>query len=590
VSRRAAGAAVRSINYATSPLLASRTPPGRSRFVVAMVGVGFLLLIGRAVHVQIVDTAFYQREGEKRFVRTLELPASRGRVLDRHGELLATSVAAQSLWIVPKEFSADAAQSERLRKLLRMSSAELDARLDGNPNFGWLRRQVDDAVAADARALGIQSGLYQVTEYKRRYPHGEAAAHVVGFTDIEGKGQEGVELGFERHLQGRDGARVVVRDLFGRPVDHVGEMVQAENGTDIELAIDSKLQFVAYQRIRDAVAQHRAKAGSAVVLDVRTGEVLALANWPSFDPHARKNLSGAQLRNRAVTDVFEPGSTMKPFAIALALDSGRVTPATRIDTGNGRMTYAGREISDTRPHGNLSVAEVLAQSSNIGTVKIAMQIPAREMWNLYSTSGFGHKPQVEFPGAVSGRLRPHKSWRPIEQATMAYGYGLSASLLQLARAYTIFARDGDIVPLSMRKLAANELPVNGRRVLSPETARTVRQMLQAAAGPQGTAPKAQTIGYSVAGKTGTARAHDGRGYGSKYRTFFVGFAPVSDPRVVVAVMIDEPGTAAYYAGDVAAPVFGQVVQDTLRALGVAPDIEFRPQIVAKPGVGTPESF
>lgn len=579
-------AGVRSVNYATSPLLASKTPPWRSRFVVALVGLAFLGLVARAVYVQIIGTDFYRKEGEKRFAHTMSVPASRGRVLDRNGLVLATSVPAPSVWIIPKDFQADAAQRRALVRLLGMTEAELDDRLAGSPHFAWLRRQVEEPVWQQVKALGIK-GLYEQREYKRRYPEGESAAHVVGFTDIEESGQEGIELRFDAQLKGRNGARTVVRDRLGRVVEDFGDQVDPVHGRDIQLAVDSKVQFFAYQRVRDAVIEHRARSGSVVVLDALTGEVLALANYPSVNPGQRQGLSGASLRNRALTDIFEPGSTMKPFVAALALEKKLVTPETPIQTAPGRMTMGGFTISDAHPHGVLTVAEVVQKSSNIGTVKMAMQMQPREMWELYSRVGFGQRPQIDFPGAVTGRLRPYKTWRPVEQATMSYGYGLSTSLLQLARAYTVFARDGEVVPLSMLR---QHDAAAGERVLSAETARTVRGFLQKAAGPGGTAPKAQALGYSVGGKSGTARKQEGRGYVNKYRAWFVGVAPVSQPRIVVAVMVDEPGRGVYFGGEVAAPVFSQVVQQTLRMMGVPPDLEVKAQIQSRPVAAEPESF
>ncbi|HSV71800.1 MAG TPA: penicillin-binding protein 2 [Methylibium sp.] len=583
----AGAVSTRSLRYATSPLLASKTPPWRSKFLVALLGAGFVVLIGRAVYVQVVGTDFYQRKGEDRYARTLDLPASRGRIVDRGGELLATSVEAPTIWAIPRDLKASADEKRRLARLLGMSASELDKRLADNPNFVYLKRQVDESVALQVRALNLK-GVHQLTEYKRRYPAGEAAAHVVGFTNVEDRGQEGIELAFQNALAGRDGKRRVIKDRLGRVVEDIGESVPPVDGRDIELAIDSKVQFFAYQRVRDAVAEHKARAGSVVVLDVQTGEVLALANYPSFTPGDRRNLSGAQLRNRALTDTFEPGSTMKPFVAGLALDSGLVNPHTSIDTGDGRIQITGSTISDHKPYGVLTVEEVIQKSSNVGTVKMAMRMPAREMWDMFSAIGLGQKPQLDFPGAVSGRLRPYKSWRPIEQATMSYGYGLSASLFQLARAYTVFARDGELIPVSLTKA---EQPTGGLRVFTPETARAVRHMLQMAAGDGGTAPKAQTVGYSVGGKTGTARKQEGKGYADKkYRAWFVGLAPVDKPRIVVAVMVDEPNNGKFYGGDVAAPVFAEVVQQTLRTLGVAPDLEVVQQIVARHGEGVAESF
>jgi cell division protein FtsI (penicillin-binding protein 3) len=586
---------VRGVNYATSPLLASKTPPWRSRFVVALLALAFLVLIGRAVYIQVIRSDFYLMQGEKRYTKTLKLPASRGRILDRQGIVLATSVPAPSVWAVPRTFQADVEQRKALSRLLDLSPAELQARTDGDGEFAWLRRQVDTATWEQVRALGVR-GVYQQPEFRRSYPEGEAAAHIVGFTDIEENGQEGIELAFQGTLDGKPGSRTVIIDRLARVIEDQGERLEPVHGRDVALSIDSKVQFFAWQRVRDAVLEHNAKAGSCVVIDALTGEVLALANYPSFDPSRRQALSGAQLRNRALTDIFEPGSTMKPFVVAWAMESGRVTADTPIQTAPGSITITGSTIKDAHPHGVLSVAQVVQKSSNVGTVKLAMAMSSREMWELYSQAGFGRKPQLEFPGAVTGRLRPYKTWRPIEQATMSYGYGLSASLFQLAHSYTVFARDGDLVPVTMLRrdaapAPAAAAPVPGVRVLSPEVARQMRQMLQLAAGPGGTAPKAQAIGYSVGGKTGTARKQEGKGYSSsRYRAWFVGLAPVSSPRIVVAVMVDEPSKGVYYGGEVAAPVFSQVVQQTLRMMNVAPDIEVKPQVVVKPGVAEQESF
>lgn len=586
---RAGNVSVRSVNYATSPLLASKTPPWRSRLLVAMVGIGFTALLARAAYVQVIGTDFFQQQGEKRYVHTLQMPASRGRILDRNGALLATSVAAPSVWAIPKDLNPDSTPAQRaeLARVLGMNPPDLEKRLQDNPNFVWLRRQVEDETWAKVKALNLK-GVHQVSEFKRRYPEGEAAAHVVGFTGVEQTGQEGIELAFQRELQGKDGSREVVKDRLGRVIEDVGQQLDPIDGRDIALSIDAKVQFFAYQRIRDAVAEHKAKAGSVVVLDVETGEVLALANYPSYDPGDRGKLTGNQLRNRALTDTFEPGSTMKPFIAAQSLETGRVRADTPVVTAAGSLVIGGRAIRDAHSHPVLTVAEVIQKSSNVGAARLAMQMPPREMWELYSNLGFGHKPQLKFPGTVTGRLRPWKTWKPIEQATMSYGYGLSASLLQIAQAYTAFARDGEVVPVSMFK---QDVPPPGLRVFKPDTARQVRKMLQMAAGPGGTGPLAQTIGYSVGGKSGTAHKQEGSGYASnKYRSWFVGLAPVDKPRVIVAVMVDEPSNGKYFGGAVAAPVFSQVVQHTLRLKNVEPDLEVKPQIVTKAVPAEPESF
>ncbi|AOF86890.1 penicillin binding transpeptidase domain protein [Hydrogenophaga sp. RAC07] len=567
----------RSINYSASPLLASKTPVWRSKFIVAALAVAFAGLAGRAAYVQVFGNDFFQRQGEVRFARTLELPANRGRVLDRNGLILASSVVAQSIWAIPEDVDRADPKLRQLAKLLEMPLADLRKRLAvEDKTFVWIKRQVDEPVAKEIAALGIK-GFHQRREYKRQYPEGEAAAHVVGFTNVEDRGQEGVELAFNQQLSGKNGSRRVIKDRLGRVVEDVRDVVPPVDGPDLQLSIDSKVQYFAYQKLKEAVQTHKARAGSVVVLDTQTGEVLALANYPSYNPNRRVNLSGEQLRNRVLTDSFEPGSTMKPFITALALDKGMVTPNTPINTAPGRITIGGSTISDSHPNEVLTVAQVIQKSSNVGTVKLAMQMSPREMWETYAQAGFGQKPQVPFPGAVTGRLRPYKTWRPIEQATMSYGYGLSASLFQLAQAYTVFARDGELIPVTLQK---SDEPVSGVRVFSEKNAVAVRTMLQMAAGPGGTGSRAQTMGYSVGGKSGTARKQEGKGYADKkYRSFFVGLAPVESPRIVVAVMVDEPGNGAYYGGLVAAPVFSETVQQTLRILGVQPDMSVKPQIV-----------
>ena len=570
----------RSVQYTSSPLLASKTPVWRSKFIVAVIALSFMGLAGRAVYVQVLGNDFYQRQGEVRFARTLELPANRGRILDRNGLILASSVPAPSIWAIPEDVNATKPQLVELARLLEMPIAELNKKLaDEDKNFVWIKRQVDDAVAQKITALGIK-GIYQRKEYKRQYPEGETIAHVVGFTNIEDHGQEGMELAFNKELGGRAGSRRVIKDRLGRVVEDTREQVPPVDGKDLQLSIDSKMQFVAYQKLRDAVIANKAVAGSVVMLDAITGEVLAMANYPSYVPDKRQNMTGNQLRNRALTDTFEPGSVMKAFTVGLALETGRVKPETPIQTAPGRLQITGSTISDAHPHGVLTVQQVLQKSSNVGTVKIAMQMQPREMWEVFSQAGFGQKPQIAFPGVVSGRLRPYKTWRPIEQATMSYGYGLSASLFQMARAYTVFGHDGQIIDATLLK---SDEPAAGVQVFSAKTALEVRKMLQMAAGPGGTGQKAQTLGYSVGGKSGTAYKQVGKSYGTdkdrKYRGWFVGMAPIDKPRVIVAVMIDEPRAGKYYGGEVAAPVFSELVQQALRMKGVQPDMSVKPQIV-----------
>ena len=568
----------RSVRYTSSPLLASRTPVWRSKLVVAAIAIGFVGLTARAAYIQVIGNAFFQRQGEVRFARTLELPANRGRILDRNGLILASSVIAPSVWAIPEDVDNDPEKIKKLAKLLEIPLADLKKKLDEDKSFVWIKRQVDEPITQEVMALGIK-GIYLRKEYKRQYPEGEAIAHVVGFTDVEDNGQEGIELAFNKDLGGKTGSRRVIKDRMGRVVEDIGDQVPPVDGREIQLSIDSKVQFFAYQKLRDAVLANKAKAGSVVVLDAITGEVLALANYPSYVPDKRKNLTGEQLRNRALTDTFEPGSTMKPITVGMALEAGRVTPQTLIDTSPGRYTVTGSTITDTHNYGVLTVEGVIQKSSNVGATKIAQRMTPHEMWDTYTAVGFGQKPQISFPGAVSGRLRPWKTWRPIEQATKSYGYGLSASLFQMAHSYTVFAHDGEIIPATMLK---TDEPAVGVRVFSAQNAAAIRKMLQMAAGPGGTGPLAQTVGYSVGGKSGTAHKQVGKGYASnKYRAWFTGMAPINKPRIIVAVMVDEPSAGSYYGGIVAAPVFSEVVQQTLRMMGVQPDLDVKAQVVSK---------
>lgn len=572
----------KSVLYTSSPLLASKTPVWRSKFVVAAIALAFVGLAARAAYVQVIGNSFFQKQGQVRFARTLELPANRGRILDRNGLILASSVPVPSIWAIPEDVEASKQQLQALAKLLDMPLGELNKKLSNEEkNFVWIKRQVDDEVAQKIGALAIK-GIYQRKEYKRQYPEGETVAHVVGFTDIEDQGIAGVEVAYNKELKGRAGSRRVIKDRMGRVVEDTREQILPVDGQDLQLSIDSKMQFVAYQKLRDAVIANKAVAGSVVMLDAVTGEVLAMANYPSYVPDKRHNVTNSQLRNIALTDTFEPGSVMKAFTVGIALESGRVKPETSIQTAPGRIQITGSTISDAHPNGVLSVQQVIQKSSNVGTVKLAMQMQPREMWETFSQAGFGQKPQITFPGVVSGRLRPYKTWRPIEQATMSYGYGLSASLFQMARAYTVFGHDGQIINTTLLK---TEEPAAGVQVFSAKTALEIRKMLQMAAGPGGTGQKAQTLGYSVGGKSGTAYKQVGKSYGTdkdrKYRGWFVGMAPIDKPRVIVAVMIDEPRAGKYYGGEVAAPVFSELVQQALRIKGVQPDMSVKPQIVTQ---------
>jgi cell division protein FtsI (penicillin-binding protein 3) len=550
------------------PLLTVALPAWRSKLLLFVLFAGFVALGGRAFYLMGgVSTEFLQKQGEARYARTLEIPATRGRITDRNGVVLASSVPAKAIWAIPDDVNVTPQQLADLARLLGMPPAELRRRLaDDDRSFVYLRRQVDVDVADRIAALKI-AGIHSSREFKRHYPEGPTSAHLVGFTSLEDKGQEGVELAHDRELAGRAGSRRVIKDRLGRVVedDWLREPV---DGRDLALSIDSRVQYIAFSALKATVEKHQAKAGAAIVLDVASGEVLALANWPSYDPNARGRLAAEAVRNRVITDTFEPGSTMKPFAIAAALEQGTVRPDTRIQTAPGKLTIGDRTIGDAHPHGVLTVEEVVAKSSNVGTAKIALELPAQTLWDTYTALGFGQAPRMGFPGAVAGRLRPAKTWRPIEQATISYGHGVSVTLVQMARAYSTLARDGEIVPLTLTRVDA---PPAAVRVLSPQTAQAMRKMLEMAVSEEGTAPLARIAGYRVAGKTGTAHKLKNGQYVKEYVASFVGFAPVSAPRVVIAVMIDEPSAGSYYGGQVAAPVFAQIAGAALRTLQLPPD-------------------
>jgi cell division protein FtsI (penicillin-binding protein 3) len=546
-----------------------RLPVWRARVVLIALVAGFGVLAGRAIWLQAVRTDFLQEKGDARYSRVLEIPATRGRILDRNGEALAVSTPVKSVWAIPGDFSAPGSERRKLAALLSLSKTELDKKLaDTGKDFVYLKRQVPPETAAAVHALGLK-GVHEHPEYRRYYPGGEVTAHLIGFTGVDDTGQEGIELAHQATLAGRPGSRRVIRDRLGRIVEDVESIRAGQDGSDLRLSIDSKIQSLAYGALKAAVERNRAKAGAVIVLDVRTGEVLALANSPSYNPNNRARLTGAQLRNRVITDLFEPGSTLKPFTVALALETGKVNASTVVHTAPGRMTLAKYTIRDVHPAPALTVAEVLARSSNVGSAKLALALPREAMWDLFRRVGFGAAPELGFPGAAAGKLRPHKSWRPVEQATLGYGMGMSLSLAQLARAYSVFARDGELVPLTLVKTGA---AVSGEKVLSAETARAVRAMLEASVQPSATGPKARIMGWRVAGKTGTAHKQENGSYApDKYLSSFVGLAPVSAPRLVVAVMIDEPSAGQHYGGAVAAPVFAQVMQGALRLLNVPHD-------------------
>lgn len=542
----------------------------RSSLILLLLFCSFLVLTARAFWIQGPGNDFYEKQGQKRFQRTIALPVTRGQILDRTGAVLATSLEVKDIWAIPKAVSnkLPVAKLNELAKLLDITTEQLHRKLTEQKNFVYLKRQVSPEVAQKIAALNIP-GIYQQHEYKRFYPQGDTLAHLIGFTNINDHGQEGIELAQEKDLAGQLGQRQVIKDRLGRAVEELSVITMPRDGKDLQLSIDSKIQYLAFSELRAAVEKHKAKAGSAIVIDAQTGEILALANLPTYNPNNRINLSGEKLRNRVLTDAFEPGSSVKPFTIALALELGRVRPETLIQTGNGKFNFAKHTISDTHAYGVLNVAQIIQKSSNIGTTKIAMHLAPKEMWNMFHQIGFGQSPAIGFPGATAGKVRPYQSWKPIEQATMSYGYGLSTSLLQLARAYTIFARDGEIIPLSITKI---HQPPQGIRVISAQTAHTMRNMLEMAASQGGTAPQAQPIGYRVGGKSGTAHKQVGKGYAAnRYNSFFVGLAPITNPRIIVAVMLEEPSAGGYYGGIAVAPVFSAITSNSLRILNVLPD-------------------
>lgn len=555
--------------YTESPVLQLALQGWRSRMLGLLLMAAFLSLVVRGFYLQIINNEFLQEKGDSRYRREIEISASRGKILDRNGDMLAVSTPMKSIWAIPSDArSLSPEQRRQLADLLGMSVRDLEGKLASEKTFVYVRRQVSPEVAERIAALKL-AGIHQEKEYRRYYPTGEMTAHIVGFTGVDDKGLEGVELAFQQSLIGRPGNRTVIRDRRGNIVEDVGATRPPQDGKDIRLAMDAKIQYIAYSQLRNAVEEHGAKAGGAIVIDARNGEVLALSNWPTYNPNNRESLSGAQLRNRALTDTFEPGSVMKPFTAALALEKGKVTPDTAINTAPGKLSIGPATISDAHPHGVLTVAQIIQKSSNVGTAKMALSFPPKEMWEMFNSLGFGQAPNLGFPGEVNGRLRPWKNWRPIEQATMSYGHGISVSLMQIARAYTVFARDGELMPLSLVRL--DDVSIHGARIFSPQTMKELRVMLEMAVQPEGTAPKARVPGYRVGGKTGTAYKLENGVYARKYIASFVGVAPISDPRLVVAVMIDEPSQGGHFGGDVAGPAFSQIMGASLRTLGVPQD-------------------
>ena len=547
-----------------------KLPAWRRRVLLIAVLIGFAGLFMRGIYLQSLHKAFLQQKGDARYSRTLVLQAHRGKISDRNGELLAISSPVESVWASPPDVMISKQQKNSLAKLLVIKTKDIDQKIANRKReFVYLKRRISPDLAAKVMSLEIP-GVFLQREYKRFYPAGDVTAHLVGFTGIDDNGQEGFELAQNAELSGKAGSRRVIQDRQGHIVEDLEAVKVPQDGHDLVLSIDRRLQYLAFRELAKAVETHKAKAGAVVILDAKTGEVLAMVNLPTYNPNNPINIKG-KTRNRAITDMFEPGSTMKPVTAAAAMQFGDYTPTTKIETAPGHMSIGPATIHDSHPHGILTVAEVIQKSSNVGAAKMALSLKKEALWSTFNQLGFGTRANIGFPGEASGKVRPYKTWRPIEQATMSFGHGISVTLLQLARAYTVFANEGEIKPVSLFKL--QEAPV-GHQVYSAQVANDVKDMLEMVVQPGGTALKAQVAGYRVGGKTGTAHKIGGNGYeDNKYVASFVGLAPASNPRLIMAVMIDEPSIEKdqYYGGIVAAPVFSAVMADALRMLSVPQD-------------------
>ncbi len=558
------------MNFAVNshPDMAAKLPGWRATALFALLLAGLTGLLGRDVYLQGIHKDFLKEKGNARYSRVIEVSAHRGLITDRNGEPLAVSTPVESVWASPPDVEADRRQIKKLAQILGMDAAEVKNRLfDTSRDFVYLKRLLPPDQVEKVVSLNLPGVLLQ-REYRRYYPAGEEAAQTLGFTGQDDIGQEGMELALQDQLAGKPGSQRVIKDNRGYIVEDAGSLNDPKPGSDIVLSLDSNLQHIAYRELEIAVKQHQAKSGAVVVLDAHSGEVLALANYPGYNPNNHGDASSKAMRNRAITDLFEPGSTMKPFTVATAIETGKISPRTVINTEHGVYKLGEWTIHDSHPESMLTVAQVIQKSSNVGAAKIALKLKSATMWQGLADSGFGAQTGSNFPGEAPGKLRAPNTWRPIEQATMAYGHGISVNLLQLARAYTIFASDGELKPISLLKLNA---PVTGKKVFSERTVLEMRRMMETVVLPGGTAPLAQVAGYRVAGKTGTAHKLEDGHYINRYVASFVGFAPASNPRLVVAVMIDDPAGADYYGGEVAGPAFSKIMGASLHALNVPND-------------------
>ncbi|MFY2763337.1 peptidoglycan D,D-transpeptidase FtsI family protein [Arenimonas sp. MALMAid1274] len=538
--------------------------------VVGVLGVCGLVLVGRAAHLQLISPDFYQQQGDARFLREVPIPTSRGMITDRNGEPLAVSSPVESVWANPKEVLQHADQLPALAGALGIPAEVLQQRIlqKADKEFIYLRRHMNPASAQAVVDLGVP-GVYSQREFRRFYPHGEVMAHVLGFTNIDDRGQEGLELAFDDWLTGKKGSQRIIRDRRGRTVENVDLVQAAEPGHDLVLSIDRRIQYLAYRELKSSLIEHGASSGSIVVVDVPTGEILAMVNQPSFNPNARESATMDAMRNRAVTDVVEPGSVMKTLTLAAALESGKFTPDTPVDTSPGYMTLpGGHPIRDFRNYGMLTLTGVLTKSSNVGATRISNELTREHQYDMYQRFGLGQPSGSGFIGEVQGVLRSPNEWGPAEKATIAYGYGLSVTPLQLARAYAAIGNGGRIHEATFVKGADSP----STQVVDPVIARQLMTMMETVTGPEGTARRAAVLGYRVAGKTGTARKAGGGGYvANRHAAVFVGLVPASNPKFAMAVVIHDAQGLEYGGGAVSAPVFHHVMEGALRLMDVPPD-------------------
>lgn len=530
----------------------------------------FSLLAARAFYLQILGKDYLLAQGQARYVREVTVKANRGRILDRNGQTLAVSTPVDSVWANPKEFITAIDRWPELAKSLNLKAAEIQKKVEKykNKEFMYLKRHLPPVEAQKITSLQIP-GVNLQREYRRFYPAGPVASHVIGFTNIDEFGQEGVELAYNMHLTGKDGRKRVLRDRVGHTIENIGNIESAIDGKDLHLSIDVRFQHLAHRHLKSAVIEHKAQAGTAIILDAKTGEVLAMVNEPSFNPNNRKNFDSDKFRNRAVTDMLEPGSTTKPFTVAMGLQSGRFHPDTLIDTTPGYMRVGNRTIKDTHNYGLIDISHVIIKSSNVGVTKIAMSFPVNRLRKLLADVGYGKSTHLGLPGEINGILPDRKKWRPIEHATISYGYGFSVTPVQIARAYTVLASGGRRLPLNILK---QEKPPEGVRVIAPEVIAQIRTMMKDVVSSKGTARRAQMEKYSAAGKTGTAhKLINGRYAENRYTSAFAGFAPAEDPKLIMVVVVDDPRGEHYYGGRIAAPVFSRVMAESLRLMNVPPD-------------------